>query len=202
MASPWKHPTGVYYLRQRVPADVIDQVGHPIEKISLRTKNEREAIKEFLRIAAEHQARWDEMRKGEQSFTHRQCVALSKGVYDDFLTQRKTGKPTQGFVGLPLFLGACEEAQNSETFNRAERLARLENLHGGRVREMLHRHGYLVDELTYSMILDAANLAAIQGMQTFSRNVEGDYSEDPKIARFPKFEVAQAQNPEHKFDQL
>jgi len=41
------------------------------------------------------------------------------------------------------------------------------------VRETLHRHGYLVDELTYTMILDAANLAAVQGMQTFSRNVEG-----------------------------
>jgi hypothetical protein len=71
MASPWKHPTGVYYFRQRVPADVVDQVGHPIEKVSLRTKNEREAIGKFRIIAAEHQARWDEMRKGEQSFTHR-----------------------------------------------------------------------------------------------------------------------------------
>jgi integrase len=202
MASPWKHPTGVYYFRQRVPADVVDQVGHPIEKVSLRTKNEREAIRKFLIVAAKHQGRWDEMRKGEQSFTHRQCVALSKEMYDDFLTQRKTGKPIQGFIGLPLFLGACEEAQNSEAVDRTERLAKLENLHGGRVREMLHRHGYLVDNITYTMILDAANLAAIQGMQTFSRNVEGDYSDDPKIARFPKFEVAQAQNPEHRFDRL
>ena len=85
MASPWKHPTGVYYFRQRVPADVVDQVGRPVEKVSLRTKNEREAIGKFRIIAAEHQACWDEMRKGEQTFTHRQCVALSKEIYDDFL---------------------------------------------------------------------------------------------------------------------
>src|ERR1700738_1485917 len=125
MASPWKHPTGVYYFRQRVPADLVGQVGHPIEKVSLRTKNEREAIGKFRLIAAEHQARWDEMRKGVQSFTHRQCVALSKEIYDDFLIQRKTGEPIKGFVGLPIFLGACEEAQNSDAFSRAERLARL-----------------------------------------------------------------------------
>jgi integrase len=202
MASPWKHPTGVYYFRQRVPADVVDQVGRSIEKVSLRTKNEREAIGKFRIIAAEHQARWDEMRKGEQSFTHRQCVALSKEIYDDFLIQRETGKPIQGFIGLPIFLGLCEEAQNSEALDRTERLAKLENLHGGRVRKTLYRHGYLVDDITYSMILDAANLAAIQGMQTFSRYVEGDYSDDPKITRFPKFEVVRASNPEHKFDRL
>jgi len=81
-------------------------------------------------------------------------------------------------------------------------LAKLENLYGSRVREMLHRHGYLVDELTYKMLLDAANSAAIQGMQVFSRNVEGDYSEDQKIVRFPKFETTGAQNPEYKFDRL
>ncbi|MCK1339784.1 tyrosine-type recombinase/integrase [Bradyrhizobium sp. 38] len=202
MASPWKHPGGVYYFRQRVPADLVGQVGYPFEKVSLRTKNEREAKAKFRIIAAEHQDRWDQMRKGEQSFTHRQCVALSREIYDDFLTQRKTGEPIKGFIGLPIFLGMCEEVQNSAAFSRAERSARLENLHGGRVREMLHRHGYLVDELTHSMILDAANLAAIQAMQTFSRNVEGDYSEDPKIARFPKFVTAGAQNPEHKFDRL
>jgi hypothetical protein len=202
MASPWKHPAGVYYFRQRVPSDLVGQVGHPVEKVSLRTKNEREAIAKFRIVAAEHQARWDEMRKGEQSFTHRQCVTLSREIDDDFLTQRKTGETIRGFVGLPLFLGACEEAQNSEALDRTERLAQLENLHGGRVREMLHRHGYFVDDITYGMILAAASLAAIQGMQTFSRNVEGDYRDDPKIARFPKFEVAQAQNPEHKFDRL
>jgi hypothetical protein len=81
------------------------------------------------------------MRKGEQSFTHRQCVALSKEIYDDFLTRRKTGAPIKGFVGLPIFLGACEEAQNPDAFSRSERLEKLENLHGGRVREMLNRHG-------------------------------------------------------------
>ena len=69
---------------------MVDRVGHPVEKQSLRTKNEREAIGKFRLVAAEHQARWDEMRKGERSFTHRQCVALSKEIYDDFITQRKT----------------------------------------------------------------------------------------------------------------
>ena len=59
MATPWKHaPSGVYYFRQRVPADLVALVGRRIEKQSLRTKNEREAIGKFRTMAAVHQARW------------------------------------------------------------------------------------------------------------------------------------------------
>jgi integrase len=203
MATPWKHePSGVYYFRQRIPADLVAVVGRRLEKHSLRTKNEREAIGKFRIMAAEHQARWDEMRKGRQSLSHKQCVALSKEIYDDFLVQRETGEPIRGFIGLPLFLGACEEARNIEIGSKAERLQKLEGLHGERVREMLSRYGYFVDDITYRMLLDTANSAAIQGMQIFSRHVEGDYSEDPQIGRFPKFEAEAYQNPEHKFDAL
>jgi integrase len=202
MASPWKHPGGVYYFRQRVPTDLIEIVRRSVVKISLRTKNEREAVGRFRRIAAEHQARWDEMRKGVQSFTHRQCVALSKEIYDDFLTNRDTGEPIKGFIGLPIFLGLCEEAQNAEGLLRSQRLAKFENLHGNRVREMLHRHGYFVDDITYGMLLDAANLAAIKGMQALERHANKDYSDDPNIARFGKFEPTQTANPEHKFERL
>jgi hypothetical protein len=140
MATPWKHePSGVYYFRQRVPTDLVAVVGRRLEKHSLRTKNEREAIGKFRKMAAEHQARWDQMRKGRQSLSHKQCVALSKEIYDDFLVQRETGEPIRGFIGLPLFLGACEEARNIEIGSKAERLQKLEGLHGERVREMLSR---------------------------------------------------------------
>ena len=203
MATPWKHePSGVYYFRQRVPADLVAVVGRRLEKRSMRTKNEREAIGKFRKMAAEHQARWDQMRKGRQSLSHKQCVALSKEIYDNFLVQRETGEPIRGFIGLPLFLGACEEARNIEIGSKAERLQKLEGLHGERVREMLSRYGYSVDDITYRTLLETANSAAIQGMQVFSRHVEGDYSEDPQIGRFPKFEPEAYQNPEHKFDAL
>ncbi len=51
MASPWKHPkTGVYYLRKRVPADLIGSVGKREIKRSLGTKDPAEARLSVVRV--------------------------------------------------------------------------------------------------------------------------------------------------------
>jgi len=44
MARPWKHPnSGVFYLRVRVPIDLVSLVGRTLAKQSLRTKDVGEA---------------------------------------------------------------------------------------------------------------------------------------------------------------
>lgn len=79
MIRAHKRKGGMYYFRQRVPADLIRP-----EKPKV-AKNEREAVAKFRIVAAEFQTRWDEMRKGVQSLSHKRCVAPSKEIYDDFL---------------------------------------------------------------------------------------------------------------------
>jgi hypothetical protein len=40
MATPSKHPkTGVYYIRKRVPTDLVDAFGKGEKKLSLHTKS-------------------------------------------------------------------------------------------------------------------------------------------------------------------
>jgi hypothetical protein len=54
MARPWKHPkSGVYYLRVRVPRDLVSLVGHAVEKQSLRTKDVGEARVRYSKAMAD-----------------------------------------------------------------------------------------------------------------------------------------------------
>jgi hypothetical protein len=44
MARPWKHPkTGIYWLRKRVPDDLVPVLGKREEKRSLKTRDAAEA---------------------------------------------------------------------------------------------------------------------------------------------------------------
>ncbi len=44
MARPWKHPKiGIYWLRKRVPEDLIPVLGKREEKRNLKTRNAAEA---------------------------------------------------------------------------------------------------------------------------------------------------------------
>ncbi|MDE0924129.1 DUF6538 domain-containing protein [Aurantimonas coralicida] len=54
MARPWKHPnSGVFYLRVRVPSDLVSLVGRKLEKQSLRTKDVGEARVRFSKAMAD-----------------------------------------------------------------------------------------------------------------------------------------------------
>ncbi|HEV2508996.1 DUF6538 domain-containing protein [Bosea sp. (in: a-proteobacteria)] len=85
MATPSRPPqTGAFYLRARVPRGVLGRVGRDIEKASLRTKDPARARHAFTQKLAQLQARWDEIRKGAQTLTHRQIEALAGEVYRAF----------------------------------------------------------------------------------------------------------------------
>ncbi|MEP9375657.1 DUF6538 domain-containing protein [Aquabacter sp. CN5-332] len=82
MARPWKHPkTGVFYLRVKVPRDVVSVFGTELVKQSLRTKDEAAAKSEHTARLAELHKRWAQLRTGVQSLSHRQVEALAGEVY-------------------------------------------------------------------------------------------------------------------------
>jgi len=54
VASPWKHPdTDIYYYRRRVPEALRPLVGKRKEKVSLETRDWREAGPRHAAVAAE-----------------------------------------------------------------------------------------------------------------------------------------------------
>jgi hypothetical protein len=99
MPGPWKHPTGIYYLRERIPADVrmrargrkiafeIDgtlvhvKVGLEHVKVSLRTKDRPKARERYKHASATFAAFCEAVRQGPRKLSPKEAVALSRDYY-------------------------------------------------------------------------------------------------------------------------
>jgi hypothetical protein len=63
MARPWQHPrTGIFWLRKRVPADLVPIVNRREEKRTLGTRDPAEAKKRHAEALAELERRWEQLR--------------------------------------------------------------------------------------------------------------------------------------------
>jgi integrase len=69
-------------------------------------------------------------------------------------------------------------------------LARLKNQHRPAVETYLKERGELVDTASFERILEAVNVAMVQGREQVLRFAQGDYRSDPHADRFPKRQVA------------
>lgn len=66
MSRPSRHPkTGIFWLRKRVPSDLVARVGRAIEYFSLQTREPAEAKQRHAEAVARLEARWAELRRGE-----------------------------------------------------------------------------------------------------------------------------------------
>ncbi len=71
MTSPFRHPkTGIYWLRKRVPKDLVQVLGKAEVSRSLETRDPAEAKKRLLTLLSELEAQWANLRVGQQSLTH------------------------------------------------------------------------------------------------------------------------------------
>jgi hypothetical protein len=104
MARPWRHRNGVWYLRERIPQDVLPKapglsVRFPAEtggsvvtvgprtaiiKASLRTKDVRTAKDRHAVALAHLKSYWEAVRKGPQPLTNKQVTALAGHIYQAF----------------------------------------------------------------------------------------------------------------------
>ena len=82
---------GTYYLKQRVPVDLVHLVGRTQVKVSLRTKDPNEARRLHAAQAAAIQAHWDLLRKGPAMLDDRQVDAVAGEVYRALLAQAPSG---------------------------------------------------------------------------------------------------------------
>jgi hypothetical protein len=103
MSRPWRHPqTRIWHWRGRLPADVakklvgervtLDVAGETsavtlgtITKVSLRTKDEKEALLRHAAVQAQLQQHWAAARKGAVSLSHQQLQALAGVWYRDLI---------------------------------------------------------------------------------------------------------------------
>lgn len=88
MSSPWKHPkTGMYWIRRRVPAHLVERIGKREEKKSLGTKDPVEAKRLYTQANAEIEARWANVGLGELRLDARAAISLARPFYDGMLAE-------------------------------------------------------------------------------------------------------------------
>ncbi|HEY8565912.1 MAG TPA: DUF6538 domain-containing protein [Beijerinckiaceae bacterium] len=103
MTRPWKHPkTGVYWLRKRVPADLVPVLQRHEEKQSLKTKDPAEAKRALVAALAAIETRWANLRQGPQTLTEREAHAKAQVVHDGWLAWHRDNPSEQTFWPVQL----------------------------------------------------------------------------------------------------
>jgi len=197
MPRPWKHDkTGVYYLRRRVPADLVKQVGKAVVKISLGTKEPAEARARHFAENAALEERWANLRKGQQALSNHQVQALAGEIYNRKVAEhadnpgtpeewRRRTSADQSLQGLRKRTAGKPSALRLATgWSEAEAVVR--SRHGAEVDKFIANKGLIVTEADRRRIILAAAEATGLANESLLRNAEGDYTPDRKAERFPE----------------
>jgi len=212
MPSPYKHPkTGVYYLRQRVPADLKDKakgqtVALPINgvlksftpgadvKASLETKDPAEAKARYREADATLSKFWEALRKGPQKLTHKEIQALAGTAYkawtDAFDDDPGTPEMWQRIVeaNSAAMRGKFGLAQFIIGEPEDKALASLNTRFGEIVDAVLRTLCLIIDNDSRERLLAATAKAMGEAAGVNKRKAKGDYTPDTDIRnRYPEY---------------
>jgi integrase len=174
MTRPWKHPkTSVYYLRQRVPADLVATIGKKEVKVSLGTKDPTEAKLRHVTALQNIQDQWRLVRAKPEPLTQKQIFALAGEAYREWVEQHdeQPGEPVLW--------------QTLISRNRREIERDPVRWFGSAVDALLAKHRLKTDEDSRKQLILAVADAIQQGSNASLRKAQGDYSPDPHANRFP-----------------
>lgn len=209
MTQPFKHPvTGIYQFRKRVPKDLIPLVGKREEKVSLGTRDPREAKVLHAGISAEVEARWSQLSKGRVSLTHKQALAMAGEIYREYVAAHEDtpakSKFALGVVAKKHFNPRDKSA--SVSFADTERGQAIkaawmkEILEPPELDAYLDKRGILLDTESFDMVRNQVYRAMIQARELLLKFHLGDYTPDPKAERFPKLEIISSRPAEKRVD--
>lgn len=222
MAHPWPHPaSGIYYLRERIPADVLARArGRTVTlptaggerrvriagkaqhvKLSLGTRDPREAIGRHAAALARLEAVWAALRQSEPAqLSNRQATALAGELYrawangegrERVLSYYPEERALELGPAAGEFGGADFEAGIAALEASAKRGA-LEEVLGPLADRLLLAKGIgELEAASRELVFDAFRKALVDAMALRTRNAEGDYSPDPAASRFPEWQQPQ-----------
>lgn len=96
MARPWKHPkTGIYWLRKRVPDDLLRLVGKREEKRSLGTRDPIAAKRLHAAALAEIELRWLNLRAPSKALSEREAFDLAAPLGNWWIDQHRDNPSAQ-----------------------------------------------------------------------------------------------------------
>jgi integrase len=207
MSRPFKHPkTGVYYYRRVVPEALRALVGKREVRVSLKTKDPREAASRHPAVAAKVTAQWDALRREPEPLTLKEASALAGLWYRWFtaIFEDDPGTDPDGWMemaqdlheaGLDWRPGMEGEPDHVEPAPRSRGAQR-------QVNEYLTKHGRLAAFFRDNDIrlMDAQRPAFMQALEDefnaavrlLARRAGRDYRPDNRPERFPEWKPSQA----------
>jgi integrase len=176
MSRPQKNPkSGVYYFRQKTPADLVALFGRKEVSWSLRTKDPEEAKARNVDAVRKQAMAWERLRKRPEPLPHQQIVALSGVIYRDWMALRdmEPGEPGVWTETLKLLDRVVADPTGPQHW------------YGATVDNLLLERGIVTDDASRQRLIQEADRAFRQVVEQQLKRSEGDYSPDPKGDRFP-----------------
>lgn len=157
MSRPSRHPkTGIFWLRKRVPSDLVARVGRAIEYFSLQTREPAEAKQRHAEAVARLEVRWAELRRGEPND--------SSGVVGDAspasrnLSEREAGERAEWMYAH--WLGLHRENPSQQRFWPTDLYRHLWRSPGGRIEHREDGRTAVRAALTFAQAEKVAELEA------------------------------------------
>ncbi|MBX3584110.1 MAG: tyrosine-type recombinase/integrase [Rhizobiaceae bacterium] len=176
MSRPLKHPkTGVYYLRERVPADLVALVGRREIWKSLRTKEPAMAKGLHAEEKRKLDLRWKSLRAKPEALPHQQLVALSGKLYRRVMEMHEVEPGEPGIWQQTLRIVG-------ELDGRADA---MEQWYGESADAILAEEGLATDNHSRARLIQEAHRAFRQAADQQLKRSQGDYRPDPDADRFP-----------------
>ena len=190
MARPWQDPiTGIWYLRKRVPKDLVGRIGSSIFKRSLATKDPAEARRRYPAILAELEARWANLRAGPRSLTEREAHELAAPLFENWLAAYRDN-PSEQYLWHPelyggLWTGSPEpevepepgvpsELPINNVFLRSMRQLCFQHAESG-----LEMHGLTIDDESRLRLAKAVGTAFQRASVILERESRGEVESQP-----------------------
>ncbi|HEV2548055.1 MAG TPA: DUF6538 domain-containing protein [Stellaceae bacterium] len=182
MAQPFKHPkSGVYYYRRVVPQHLRQTLGKTEFRISLGTKDSREAKRLYPEKAAEVEARLAQAAGGPVVLTHQQTIALAGRWYRQMLDKYEANPCDE--VGWEVWADQLREAYHEEQVATVIRPF---------VDNLLKTEGLVIDARSRERLDEAVLVNAIELTDKLIARAQGDYSPDEFLATIPEWQGVQA----------
>ncbi|WP_341642243.1 DUF6538 domain-containing protein [Phycobacter sp. K97] len=169
--------SGIYYIRVRVPADLVALVGRKEVPKSLRTRDPVEAKERFAAEYAALQRRWAALRAKPEPLPLKQIVSLAGQVYQNLMMTLDT-EPGEPSIWAQVTRLNAQAADND--------LA-LEQWYGSAVDELLMENGIATDAVSRARLIKEVQRAWEQATEQQHKRSQGDFSPDPNANRFPEW---------------
>jgi hypothetical protein len=201
MSRPFKHPkTGIYFFRRVVPEALRGLVGKREVRVSLKTKNPREAAARHPEVAAQVAAEWVALREGPRPPTLKEASALAGLWYRWFsaLFEDDPGDEPDGWMMWVEELHEIDLRWRPELDERdidpaeprspaAQRQIADFLMERGRVEEFLKANNVRLVGVQKDGFLAALEIEFDAAMRLLARRAGRDYGRDRRPDKFPEW---------------